>query len=117
MKIQTTLPKDLSNRFSNYMSNTGSENRSMTAAELIDFALRIKEHSKEGGRSNREILEKLMYEVGEQTRTLNNMFVNTYPIQQIPLDVQEAAKRKIKEMKVLSNNETSIFLNERAAND
>ncbi|MBY7933104.1 hypothetical protein [Vibrio furnissii] len=99
------------------MKTLDSDNKSDTGASLIDFALRIKEHSKESGRSNRELLEKLLYEVSEQSRTLNNMFVNTYPSDLVPLDIQDKATRKLKEMKVLSNNDTSIFLNERAAND
>lgn len=117
MKIQTVLGNELGKRFTNYMATLGSKNQSQTAAELIDLALRIKEHSKETGRSNREVLEMILTHVMEQTRTLNNMFINTYPNDNLPVEQQEAAKRKIKEMKILSNNDTNVFLNEKPEND
>ncbi len=113
MRLQSVLSGDLEKRFLNYKRQFPDRSESALGAELIDLALRIKEHQpSEGDKSNREILEELLLEVSLIKRVSNNIFVNTFVNEsEIGKIRHDEAVFKIKDMMKLSNADSSEFLN------
>ena len=110
MKIQSSLGKELSARFNKYMEDIGSKNQSQTAADLIDLALRIKEHSNDDGVSTKDMIQNVLEQVTLQTRTLNHIYSNTFPREPIDNRQLELIRENLREFKIISDNDTRKFL-------
>lgn len=110
MKIQSSLGKELSARFNKYMEDIGSKNQSQTAADLIDLALRIKEHSNDDGVSTKDMIQNVLEQVTLQTRTLNHIYSNTFPREPIDNGQLDIIRENLREFKIISDNDTRKFL-------
>ena len=123
-KIQVTLNDSLEKRFNNYILNQANgdpDNKgssSGTAASLIDFALRIKEHKRDDERSQRELLLRILECVDKSELIANHIYLNTYSLRNSlsEKDIDDS-KTMLKGLIAKSKASVMEFLSMAASND